>query len=207
MPAIEKMAKSKTVAIGRPRAFDVDQALDRALDVFWRKGYEGATLCDLTAAMGINPPSLYAAFGNKEGLFRKALDRYWDLQAAAWNEALEAPTAREVAERLLRRTAKFLSDPCHPKGCLAVQGALACGADADCIRKELETRRAANQAQIRDRLKRAKKESDLPADADPAALARYIATVIEGMAVQAAGGASRKELERVAETALRAFPN
>jgi AcrR family transcriptional regulator len=207
MPAIEKVAKSKTVAIGRPRAFDVDQALDRALDVFWRKGYEGATLCDLTAAMGINPPSLYAAFGNKEGLFRKALDRYWELQAAAWNEALDAPTAREAAERLLRRTAKFLSDPCHPKGCLAVQGALACGADADCIRKELETRRASNQAQIRARLKRAKKEGDLPADADPAALARYLSTVIEGMSVQAASGASRKELERVAETALRAFPD
>ena len=207
MLAIEKVAKSKTVAIGRPRAFDVDQALDRALDVFWRKGYEGATLCDLTSAMGINPPSLYAAFGNKEGLFRKALDRYGEIRTCYWAEALEAPTARGVAEALLRGTAKFLTDPCHPKGCLAVQGALACGADADCIRKELETRRAGNQAQIRDRLKRAKKDGDLSADADPAALARYLATVIEGMAVQAASGASRKELERVAETALRAFPN
>ena len=207
MPAIEKVAKSKSVAIGRPRAFDVDQALDRALDVFWRKGYEGATLCDLTSAMGINPPSLYAAFGNKEGLFRKALDRYGEIRTCYWAEALEAPTARGVAEALLRGTAKFLTDPCHPKGCLAVQGALACGADADCIRKELETRRAGNQAQIRDRLKRAKKDGDLSAHADPAALARYLATVIEGMAVQGAGGASRKELERVAETALRAFPN
>ena len=77
------------MAIGRPRAFDMDHALDRALDVFWRKGYEGATLCDLTAAMGINPPSLYAAFGNKEGLFRKALDRYWDIAGGGWDEALE----------------------------------------------------------------------------------------------------------------------
>jgi len=200
------MARDKAVAIGRPRAFDKDQALDRALDVFWRKGYEGATLCDLTSAMGINPPSLYAAFGNKEGLFRQALDRYWDLQAASRDVALSAPTARAVAEALLRGAAKFLSDPCHPKGCLAVQGALACGADADCVRKELETRRAGNQARIRERLKRAKKEGDLPADSDPAALARYISTVIEGMSVQAASGASRKELERVAETALRAFP-
>jgi AcrR family transcriptional regulator len=204
---IEKVAGDKVVAIGRPRAFDVDQALDRALDVFWRKGYEGATLCDLTAAMGINPPSLYAAFGNKEGLFRKALDRYWDLQAAARDEALSATTAWGVAEALLRGAAKFLSDPCHPKGCLAVQGALACGGDADCVRKELETRRGANQAHIRERLKRAKKDGDLPADADPAALARYLSTVIEGMSVQAASGASRKELERVAETALRAFPD
>jgi hypothetical protein len=88
-----------------------------------------------------------------------------------------------------------------------VQGALACGADADCIRTELETRRAGNQARIRDRFKRAKKDGDLPADADPAALARYLSTVIEGMSVQAASGASRKDLERVAETALRAFPD
>jgi AcrR family transcriptional regulator len=201
------MAGDKIVAIGRPRAFDMDQALDRALDVFWRKGYEGATLCDLTAAMGINPPSLYAAFGNKEGLFRKALDRYGEMRTAYWAEALEAPTARGVAEALLRGSAKFLTDPCHPKGCLAVQGALASGADAECIRNELETRRAGSLARIRDRLKRAKKDGDLPADADPAGLARYLATVIEGMAVQAAGGASRKELERVAETALRAFPD
>ena len=203
---ITKMSGDKAVAIGRPRAFDMDQALDRALEVFWRKGYEGATLCDLTAAMGINPPSLYAAFGNKEGLFRKALDRYRDLRTAFWDEALNAPTARAVAETLLRGTAKFLCDPCHPKGCLAVHGALASGEESDCIRKELETRRAASQNAIRERLKRAKREGDLPADADPAVLARYLATIIEGMAVQAASGVSRKELERVAATALRAFP-
>ena len=194
------------MAIGRPRAFDMDQALDRALEVFWRKGYEGTTICDLTAVMGINPPSLYAAFGNKEGLFRKALDRYGALRTAFWEAALNAPTARAVAETLLLGTAKFLCDPRHPKGCLAVHGALACDEETDCIRKELETRRAANQSAIMERLKRAKKDGDLPADSDPAALARYLATVIEGMAVQAASGASRKELERVAETALRAFP-
>jgi len=195
------------VAIGRPRGFDVEQALDRALEVFWRKGYEGATICDLTAAMGINPPSLYAAFGNKEDLFRKALDRYWALRTSFWDEALNAPTARAVAETLLRGTAKFLCDPCHPKGCLAVHGALASGEENDCIRKELATRRGASQAAFLARLKRAKREADLPADADPAALARYLATIIEGMAVQAASGASRSELERVAETALGAFPD
>ena len=134
------------MAMGRPRAFNKDKALDRALDVFWRKGYEGATLCDLTSAMGINPPSLYAAFGNKEGLFRQALDRYSQISTAYWAQALEAPTARGVAEALLRGTAKFLTDSCHPKGCLAVQGALACGADAECIRNELADRRATSQA-------------------------------------------------------------
>ena len=199
------MSGDRVVAIGRPRAFDADEALDRALEVFWRKGYEGATLCDLTGAMGINPPSLYAAFGNKEGLFRKALDRYWRVRTAFWDEALAAPTARRAAETLLHGTAKFLCDPCHPKGCLAVHGALASGEGTDCIRQELERRRATSQAAIRERLKRAKREGDLSADADPAALARFLATVMEGMAVQAASGASRKELDRVAETALRAF--
>lgn len=194
------------MAIGRPRAFDADRALDRALEVFWRKGYEAATLCDLTGAMGINPPSLYAAFGNKEGLFREVLDRYWRLRTAFWDEALAAPTARRVAEILLRGTAKFLSDPCHPRGCLTVHGALVSGEHTDCVRQELERRRAASQAAIRERLKRAKREGDLPADADPSALARFLATMMEGMAVQAASGASRKELDRVAGTALRAFP-
>lgn len=194
------------MAIGRPRAFDREQALDRALDVFWRKGYEGTTICDLTAAMGINPPSLYAAFGNKEALFRQALERYSGERSAYWREALAAPTARSAAESLLRRNAKFLTDPCHPRGCLGVQAALVCGEEADAVRKALEARRSATQSQIRERLKRAKKEGDLPAGADPAALARYLATVIEGMAVQAATGASRKNLERVAETAMRAWP-
>ena len=193
--------------MGRPREFDVNHALDRAIEVFWRRGYEGASVADLTEAMGINPPSLYAAFGNKEGLFRQALDRYWGLRTAFWDDALAAPTARAVAETLLRGTAKFLGDPCHPKGCLAVQGALASGGEEDCIRKELEKRRGTSQAEIRERFKRAKREGDLPADADPAVLARFLATVIEGMAVQAASGATRKELERVAETALLAFPS
>src|SRR6266852_3492764 len=118
---------------GRPRAFDIDKALDRALGVFWRKGYEGTTLSDLTEAMGINRPSLYAAFGSKEGLFRKALDRYAEGPAAYVREALNEPTARAVAERLLGGAADLLTDPRHPRGCLAVQGALACGEAADSV--------------------------------------------------------------------------
>lgn len=194
------------MAIGRPRTFDMDQALDRALEVFWRKGYEGATLCDLTAAMGINPPSLYAAFGNKEGLFRKALDRYEAKHEALWREAMAAPTAYEAVARLLKGTAKSLGDERNPRGCLMVQGALCGGEECDAVKRELAARRDANVALIRDRLKRAKREGDLPANADPASLARYVATVIHGMAVEAASGATRKELERVAATALAAFP-
>ena len=193
--------------MGRPRSFDMDQALDCALEVFWRKGYEGATIADLTAAMGINPPSLYAAFGNKEALFCSALDRYGRVRTAYWSDALRRDTAREVAADLLRGTAKFLTDPCHPRGCLGVQGALACGEAAQSVREALEARRADAQAQIRERLKQAKRDGDLPKDTDAAALARYLSTVVEGMAVQAAGGASRKELERVADMALRAWPD
>jgi AcrR family transcriptional regulator len=192
--------------VGRPRAFDIDKALDRALQVFWRKGYEGTSLSDLTKAMGINRPSLYAAFGNKEALFRKALERYAEGPAAYTRKAVDEPTARAVVERLLRGVVDLLTDPCTPQGCLAVQGALACGDAADAIRQELISRRVAGEAALRQRLERAIADGDLPADANPADLARYVTTVSQGMAVQAAGGASREELQRVVEMALRAWP-
>jgi len=191
---------------GRPREFDVEKVLDRALKVFWRKGYEGASLSQLTKAMGINRPSLYAAFGNKEALFRKALDRYAEGPAAYVREALDQPTARAVAERLLGGTIDVLTDPRNPRGCLMVQGALACAEAAESVRRELAARRAASEAAVRRRFERARAEGDLPADSDPADLARYVVTVLRGMAVQAAGGAGREELRRVAEMALRAWP-
>jgi AcrR family transcriptional regulator len=202
-----KVKRRKSGApLGRPRAFDIDKALDRALRIFWEKGYQGTSLSDLTRAIGINRPSLYAAFGNKEALFRKALDRYAEGPAAYVHEALNEPTARAAVERLLREEVDLLTDPKTPLGCLMVQGALACGESADSIRQELALRRSAAQAAMRRRFKRALSEGDLPSGADPADLARYVATVMHGMAVQAAGGASRAELRRVAQTALRAWP-
>ena len=192
--------------IGRPRTFDIDKALDCALRVFWRKGYEGASLPDLTKAMGINRPSLYAAFGNKEALFRKALDRYDERLAVYVGKALGEPTARAVAQRLLRGSADLLTDPRNPPGCLMVQGALACSESAESIRRELVARRAASEVALRRRFERAQADGDLSADAAPADLARYVVTVIRGMAVQAAGGASRTQLQRVAGMALRAWP-
>jgi AcrR family transcriptional regulator len=192
--------------IGRPRSFDVDLALDRALHVFWRKGYEGASLSELTKAMGINRPSLYAAFGNKETLFGKALDRYAQGPTAFFDEALQAPTARVAVERLLRGTIDLLTNPKTPRGCLMVQGALASGDEADCVRKEMAARRNAGETNLRRRLQRAKREGDLPATADPADLARYVTTVMHGMAVLGAGRARRPELLRVVNTAMRAWP-
>jgi AcrR family transcriptional regulator len=198
--------KKSPSQIGRPRAFDIEKALDSALRVFWEKGYEGTSLSDLTEAMGINRPSLYAAFGDKEALFRKVIDRYDEGPAAYVREALGEPTAYAVVERLLFGSVDLLSDPCNPKGCLMVQGAISCGDGANAIRRELNSRRAAGDAAIRERLERAKSEGDLPPDVDAGDLARYFTTVVHGMAIQAAGGASRNELLGVVETALRAWP-
>jgi AcrR family transcriptional regulator len=191
---------------GRPRAFDPDKALDRALQVFWRKGYEGASLSDLTKAMGINRPSLYAAFGDKEALFFKALDRYSEGPAGYLHEALKEPTARAVVDRLLRRALGLPAGKNNPPGCLMIQGALACGDGARPIRQELIRRRVQAESCIRRRLERAKSGGDLPPNSHPADLARYIATVMQGLAVQAAGGTSRTQLQRVVDNALLAWP-
>jgi AcrR family transcriptional regulator len=200
--------KSETAAVqrGRPRAFDPDAALDRAMHVFWAKGYEGASLSNLTEAMRINRPSLYAAFGNKEQLFGKVLDRYMDGPVAYFGKALAAPRARDVVEEIFLGTARIAGDPRIPAGCLMVQGALACGDAAGSVRKEVAARRAASEAALRHRLQRAKREGDLPKNADPAELAHYVMTVVRGMAVQSAGGASRDQLRRVADIAMRAWP-
>jgi AcrR family transcriptional regulator len=195
------------LAVGRPREFDTDKALDRALKVFWRKGYEGASLLDLTKAMGINRPSLYAAFGNKESLFRKAIDRYVHGPAAHAGEALHQPTARAVVEHLLFGSIDLITDPKNPRGCFLVQSALACGDTGECARRELVKRRAAAESGLRKRFERAVTEGDLPADCDPADLARYVVTVSHGIAVQAASGATRDELRRVAKMALASWPN
>jgi AcrR family transcriptional regulator len=149
---------------GRPRAFDPDAVLERAMHVFWAKGYEGASLSDLTRAMRINRPSLYAAFGNKEQLFRKVLDRYMDGPVAYFGKALAAPKARDVVEEIFLGTARMGDDPRIPAGCLMVQGALACG-DAS-VRKEVAARRATSEAALRRRFQRAKREGDLPKNAN-----------------------------------------
>ena len=203
---VRAVARTAAAHLGRPLGFDPERALEAALRVFWKKGYEGTALSDLTAAMGINRPSIYATFGNKEALFRKALDRYNAKMTGFTAEALKKPTARAVAERLMVGTADLLSCPGNPKGCLMVQGALACGDEADPIRKELISRRATGEAALRERFERAKVEGDLPAGADPGDLARYVMAVMHGMSVQSAGGASREQLQGVIDLSLRAWP-
>ncbi|MFL9827075.1 TetR/AcrR family transcriptional regulator [Rhodoplanes sp. SY1] len=194
------------MALGRPRTFDMDEALDRALQVFWRRGYEGASIAELTQAIGIAPPSLYAAFGNKEGLFRKVLERYVAVRTKFWDEALAAPSAREMVARLLHGTADFMTDACNPPGCLLVRGTVACSDMAQDVHQELIDRRREGERMVCERLLAAKAAGELPADLDPKGFACFVATVLEGMSVHAAGGATRDDLHAVAAMAMRAWP-
>ncbi|AHY51323.1 MULTISPECIES: TetR/AcrR family transcriptional regulator [Bradyrhizobium] len=192
------------MGMGRPREFDAETALDQAMEVFWRHGYEGATIAQLTEAMGINPPSLYACFGNKEGLLKAALDRYTKLRGVWMNEVVAAPTARDVAERMLMGIADKQTDPANPPGCLLVQGGIACGTGSENVPFELAARRAQNEDQLRDRFVRAKAEGDLKPSSDPAALARYVSAVSVGMGVMASSGSDREALRQVAIVAVQA---
>lgn len=191
---------------GRPRSFCTDTVLDRALTIFWRHGYEGASIADLTAAMGINTPSLYAAFGSKEGLFRAVLERYDARRKTFMDEVLAGTNAKTVARLFLEGVAKFSADTSgrNPPGCFSVQSGLSC-TEQD-IPDALAKYRADKERMLCERFQRARKEGDLPKSADPAALARYLMTVANGMCVQASTGSSTKDLLATAELALAAWP-
>jgi len=191
---------------GRPREFCVDQALAAALGVFWSKGYEGASMADLTEAMGITKPSVYAAFGNKEALFHKALELYENEKLAYTREALKQPTARAVAEHFMRGAIDAQTSTCDPKGCLGVISATACGAEADSIKADVIKRRASSQAALVERFVQAKRDGDLPDHIDVAGLTSYLFAILQGMAVQAGSGATRSDLESVVNTSLKMWP-
>ena len=192
---------------GRPREFDVDRALTAALQVFWRQGYDATSLTDLTEAMGISRPSLYAAFGNKESLYRKALDLYEREKLAYVQTALDAPTARGVAETLLYGALDVITGIGDAKGCFGVIATLPCGEEAQSIRQDVIARRAASNAALIDRFNAAKAAGDLPEHVDPDSLAKWLYAVMQGMSVQAATGASRSELEQVIDTSLQLWPS
>lgn len=197
---------ANSTPVGRPRAFDVDKALQKALEVFWAKGYEGASLPDLTEAMGINKPSLYAAFGNKEQLFLKAIELYENRPCAFFQPALLQPTAHQVAKHLLFGAAAANTDPNLPNGCVVVQGALSCSDSASHVKQALIEKRRQAEQQIVQRLEQAKIDGDLAADTDCAALGSYLAVQLQGMAIQAANGATPERLQQVAALALKVFP-
>ncbi|MGX1913278.1 TetR/AcrR family transcriptional regulator [Streptomyces phaeochromogenes] len=200
------MKTRQKAPIGRPRGFDADEALEHAVRVFWEQGYEGASLTDLTNAMGITRTSMYAAFGNKEDLFRKALERYTEGPASYGARALQEPTARQVAIAFLNGSVRATTRPGCPTGCLGVQGSLAAGDTGSNARDALITWRNEHTSLLRDRFRQAVDEGDLPPDADPEVLARYLMTVANGIAVQAVGGITRDRLQLVADMALQSWP-
>ncbi|MCY1169415.1 MULTISPECIES: TetR/AcrR family transcriptional regulator [Sphingomonas] len=191
---------------GRPREFDVDEALAAALMVFWRNGYEAASMTELTSAMGITKPSLYAAFGNKEALFHKALDLYEREKLAYMKSALEAPTARDVAERLLRGALEIQMSTCDPKGCLGVISSATCGAEAEPIKAEVVKRRASSEAALIARFEQAQAAGELPEGMTPAALTRYLFAILQGLAIQGGSGATCEELSQLVETSMAVWP-
>jgi AcrR family transcriptional regulator len=199
-------AQTERSKMGRPRAFHEDTALEAAMRVFWDKGYEGTSLDDLTEAMGINRSSLYSAFGDKQSLFEKVLVRYSAGPMAFLSQALAQPTARQVIESLLRASVDFLADPTHPKGCLSLQGGMACGSGAEEVERKMIHWRRGGILQIQKRLQRAQGEGDLSKDVDAKDLARYLVVVMNGLGVQAVNGATRSEMIRTVDLALRAIP-
>jgi AcrR family transcriptional regulator len=190
---------------GRPRSFDREAALESAMEVFWRKGFEGTSLNDLTHAMGINPPSLYAAFGDKERLFLECVERYQARHGGACPYADE-PTARGAIGKLLLYMATELTKPCNPRGCMMVMSAATCSTSSEEMQSALQERRASSRARIKERIERGVKEGDVPAEVDTSALADFYVAVMSGMSLQARDGASRKSLLATVETAMRAWP-
>ena len=195
-----------TKSRGRPREFDPDAALASALRVFWKHGYEGASMAELTEAMGIAKPSLYACFGNKEALFKKALDLYEREKLCYIKSSLDAPTAREIADRILRGAVKTHCGDSDPQGCMGVISSIACTTEAESIRQEVLARRASSEAAVVDRFEQAKADGDLPENVNAKALAQCLFTILQGLSVKAQVGARREELDAIVDTFLAMWP-
>ncbi|ABX04139.1 MAG TPA: TetR/AcrR family transcriptional regulator [Herpetosiphon sp.] len=189
--------------VGRPRAFDRDVALNQALEVFWNLGYEGASLSDLTEAMGINRPSLYAAFGNKESLFREVLNRYYELSLPSILAALDHPQIAIALEQLLRTNVAQITNPLVPAGCLLIRGVPVCNSQTEPIHHDVIERRLGQEHVLSERLQRAQREGQLHESVDPLALARCIMTFSNGLSIQSINGVTQAELDQAADLFLQ----
>ncbi|MBT9502827.1 MAG: TetR/AcrR family transcriptional regulator [Burkholderiaceae bacterium] len=205
---MEKTLETKKPrARGRPLSFDRDQALENAMHVFWRFGYEAASISELTAAMGITPPSLYSAFGDKEHLFWEAIERYAVGPGSGAPKALaEEASAYAAIKRLLEEAAEELTRSCHPRGCMMVMAATNCSVASAHIEAALAKRRAGAVTGIRDRIEQGIANGELPADTDAGALANFYATVYQGMSMQSKDGATFESLMAITAAAMRAWP-
>ena len=201
------VAKGPAKPRGRPLSFDREAALENAMKVFWERGYEAASISDLTAAMGITPPSLYTAFGDKERLFLEAIERYAHGPGSAGPRALaEEPTARGAICRWLTEAAEELTRPCHPRGCMVVMATTNCSVAAESVQLALAKRRAAGEASLRRRIQGGIDNGELPPDTEALGLANFYATIYQGMSMQAKDGTSRASLLATVETAMRSWP-
>ena len=189
--------------MGRPRGFDENVALDAAMNLFWERGYEGTSMAELSKAMDLTPPSIYAAFGDKKSLFRLAAKRYAAGPAQYQAKALLEPTLREVILALFRNTVEFLTEPGHPAGCMTLTGAMACSVEADSAKELMTEIRKQNEAALKARLQQARKSGEMAADLNVDDYSRYLSTLLGGLAIQAANGTSKAAMKRTANMALR----
>ena len=199
------MEKEKHPKLGRPRKFDEEMAVEAAMLVFWEKGYEGASLRDLTQAMGIDRKSMYLTLGDKEALFKRVLDRYNTTRLAFVPKAFSKPTLREFVDDLLNAAIRFWVDKSHPGTCMTIQN-LAVSEEAEPIRQTMAAWRKWRLNTFRDRIERARKEGELPLGLKPEAFARYLSVILAGLAVQASSGASLAELKRTIDMFRQTMP-
>jgi AcrR family transcriptional regulator len=192
-----------SVKLGRPAEFDKEAALDVAMRLFWERGYEGTSMADLSQAMGIHPSSIYAAFGDKQELFALAAKQYADVPAQYMVKALDQPTFRGFILAAFDNTVEFLSSKDHPSSCFTLTGAISCGTDMEPAKILMREMRLQNEAAIKARLLKARKDGEFPGGENVDDYTRYLSSLLSGLAIQAANGSTRAELKRTAEVALR----
>jgi AcrR family transcriptional regulator len=188
---------------GRPISFDKDAALEAAMLLFWERGFEGTCMTSLTQAMGLNPSSIYAAFGDKHALFQLAVKRYMETRAQYATEALEKPTLAKVVRALFDNTVAFLTAPGHPPTCMTLAGAMGGSVDAAQARDLITEIRRQNEVAMKERFLTARKSGELTKDINVDDYTRYLSSILAGLSVQAANGSTKAELKRTAQMALR----
>lgn len=191
---------------GRPSAFNKDEVLEKALQVFWLRGYEAASMAEITDAMGISRPSIYNAFGNKEALFDQVLQKYVDGPVSFVRKSIQEPTAKQVVEKFLTGTVELFTNDQLRRGCLIAQAALSCSQESSLVKQKLIQRRNNYETAMRIRFESAQKSHDLPSNTNPATLAKYIVTVQQGMSLQATSGATKADLMGIVNIVLDNWP-